>query len=389
MPAKQIHVLIIPSWYPQSPSDIGGSFFREQALALKKRGLKVGVIAPNIRPLRDFEAYSKSFGLHYEDDEGLPTYRYHMVNIAPKMPALAERMWVIWGMKLFHKYKEKYGLPDIIHVHSLDKAGFLAYKIFQKYNIPYIITEHSTAFARGLVKKDKQDRLFKVVTAAKNLIAVSQPFSVLLNNTFIGAAWKYVPNIVSDCFLNEKNNELEKKGVYSFINICMLTGKKKVDNLVKAFHMLSLKYPNLQLKIGGDGNCKTELKQLVESLELTEKVFFLGALSRSEVLTHIKESDTFVLSSEYETFGVVLIEALAMGKTVVATRCGGPESIVNKDVGVLVEKNSIQALHDGMEYIYKRNDDFKPELIKEYCNKNFSEEAVSNKLIAIYQHVLS
>ena len=96
-----------------------------------------------------------------------------------------------------------------------------------------------------------------------------------------------------------------------------------------------------------------------------------------------------MLSSEYETFGVVLIEALAMGKTVVATRCGGPESIVNKDVGVLVEKNSIQALHDGMEYIYKRNDDFKPELIKEYCNKNFSEEAVSNKLIAIYQHVLS
>ena len=83
------------------------------------------------------------------------------------------------------------------------------------------------------------------------------------------------------------------------------------------------------------------LEALVQEKALTEQVTFLGSLTREQVRQEVSEADAFVLSSEYETFGVVVIEALALGKPVIATRCGGPESIVVPSVGYLVEILSV------------------------------------------------
>ena len=388
MSLKPLHVLIIPSWYPLSPSDIGGSFFREQALALKKRGVKVGVISPCVRSLRSAKVFQQPFGLHTDIDEGIPTFRYHAINVIPRMEKLFEKMWVMLGMKLFLEYKKVYGLPDIMHVHSLDRAGFLAYAISKKYNIPYIVTEHSTAFARSLISQSKKKRLLSVVSFASKQLAVSQPFSELLNSTFPNSNWIYLPNIVSDKFLLASEAKDKIDSIFTFINICMLTEKKRVENLIKAFSLLSEKYNDIQLKIGGDGVCRNDLEELAIELNIDNKIKFLGALTRDEVFIQINQADAFVLSSEYETFGVVLIEALALGKPVVATRCGGPESIVTDEVGVLVEKNSVPALCNGMEMIYTNRENLDANKIRTYCQKNFSEDAVTDKLLHIYQNIL-
>ncbi|XES59850.1 glycosyltransferase [Citrobacter freundii] len=388
MSLKPLHVLIIPSWYPLSPSDIGGSFFREQALALKKRGVKVGVISPCVRSLRSAKVFQQPFGLHTDIDEGIPTFRYHAINVIPRMEKLFEKMWVMLGMKLFLEYKKVYGLPDIMHVHSLDRAGFLAYAISKKYNIPYIVTEHSTAFARSLISQSKKKRLLSVVSFASKQLAVSQPFSELLNSTFPNSNWTYLPNIVSDKFLLASEAKDKIDNIFTFINICMLTEKKRVENLIKAFSLLSEKYNDIQLKIGGDGVCRNDLEELAIELNIDNKIKFLGALTRDEVFIQINQADAFVLSSEYETFGVVLIEVLALGKPVVATRCGGPESIVTDEVGVLVEKNSVPALCNGMEMIYTNRENLDANKIRTYCQKNFSEDAVTDKLLHIYQNIL-
>lgn len=84
-------------------------------------------------------------------------------------------------------------------------------------------------------------------------------------------------------------------------------------------------YPDLLLEIGGDGPEKTKLEELVTKLGINKNIKFLGQLTRDEVKNKMnEESSAFVLSSEYETFGVVVVEALALGKPVIATKCGGP-----------------------------------------------------------------
>src|SRR5699024_9955006 len=96
------------------------------------------------------------------------------------------------------------------------------------------------------------------------------------------------------------------------------------------------------------GEEKANLLKLVRVLKIEEQVVFLGPLTREQVKEEVSSADAFVLSSKYETFGVVLIEALALGKPVIATKCGGPESIVTPEVGYLVENNSEEELSKAM-----------------------------------------
>ncbi|MGU5725791.1 glycosyltransferase [Aeromonas caviae] len=389
LPSKPIHILIIPSWYPRTPSDIGGSFFREQAIALKKRGHQVGVITPCLRSLREWTNIFKRYGIVHEVDEGIPTLRYHGMSLTPGLDILSEKTWVYWGLQLFSEYIKIYGRPDIIHVHSLDKGALLAFDIYKRFGIPYVVTEHSSSFARGLVSSAKKQRLHKAVMAAQATIAVSQPFADLLNKSFDGSNWFYIPNIVSNKFIQAELELNSKKNVpFTFLNICLLTENKCVDKLITAFSLLAKKYEQLRLEIGGDGVCKPALEALVVQLGITEQVKFLGALSREQVIAHMQRADAFVLASEYETFGVVLVEALALGKPIVATRSGGPESIVTDEVGVLVDKNSVAALRDGMEEVYQQRHSYCAADIKAYCYNNFSEAAVTAKLTEIYQRVV-
>ena len=121
---------------------------------------------------------------------------------------------------------------------------------------------------------------------------------------------------------------------------------------------------------------------------MSEQVEFLGKLTREQVKNQMLNSDAFVLSSEYETFGVVLVEALALGKPIIATKCGGPESIVSKEVGYLVEKNSIDNLAKAMRDLIETYSQFEARQIREYCAIEFSEEAVVKKLEIIYTDIL-
>lgn len=386
---KAPHILIIPSWYPQAAGDIGGSFFREQAIALSKRGYKVGVIAPTIRSLRDWKGvFLKPYGLQQESDEGVATYRWYGVNFTPRVNKFSKASWIRAGLKLFNAYVKDNGMPDIIHVHSLLNAGFVAQKINSKYKIPYIVTEHSSAFARGLVPRKATEDLQVVVASSSENIAVSGAFKEYLGSEFKNSLWDYIPNIVNDDFLSADLIINKPNENFTFINVCLLSENKRIDLLIKAFAELSKSITGLKLKLGGDGPIKQQLVELAKQLGVSDSIEFLGSLSRAEVLKHVSESDAFVLTSEYETFGVVLIEALALGKPVVATRCGGPESIVTSKVGFLVDKNSVQSLAQGMKNLYAHKNDFTAESIRQYCHDNFSEDAVIGKLGEIYQTVL-
>ncbi len=78
------------------------------------------------------------------------------------------------------------------------------------------------------------------------------------------------------------------------------------------------------------------------------QIGLLDRVNRKEVLQLIDQSHCLVLCSEIETFGVVLIESLSRGKPVIATRCGGPESIVNSENGLLCAAGDVDALSKTM-----------------------------------------
>lgn len=384
-----MHILIIPSWYPTHPGDIGGSFFREQALAVHKQGCKVGVIYLQLRSLRDARSvFTGPYGLEISEDEGLHTYCQHGVQWFPKLRRLQAQHFVRTGLRLFKAYIKDHGLPDIIHVHSLLYAGSVAAEIRRRCGIPYVVTEHSSGFARNRYTPSQLRQAAVAAKTASRCFAVSEAFCQLMANALSTSAkdWHYLPNPVNHRFL-EAPFRTKQENRFIFLHISLLDPNKAVDYLIHSFAKAYAGFAQVELRIGGDGQMRKDLEQLVKKLGISNQVRFLGKLSREIVLKEMQRSDAFVLSSRYETFGVVVVEALALGKPVIATRCGGPESIVGDGDGILVPIEDVDGLAHAMGSLRANYGRYNPDAIRASCAARYSERAVVDRLIAEYRAV--
>ncbi len=387
---RALHVLIIPSWYPTTPVDVGGSFFREQAQALRRAGCKVGVIYPQLRSLRHWRtALSGRYGITLDDDAGIATLRAHTMSWFPRMPRLMGTQWIRSAVDLYTSYVQKFGKPDLIHAHSLLYAGCAARVLSERVHVPYVVTEHSTVYARSLLGAWQHAQAAAAAKAAQRRFAVSPPFCELLTGYFgcVEMHWTPMPNIVRQDFLDTSLQEKTQSADFSFLHVSLLDAKKNVDNLIRAYARVFYGNTNVSLKIGGHGPERPRLQALAQELGVSGQVQFLGALSRHQVLSEMQACDAFVLPSKYETFGVVVVEALALGKPVIATRCGGPESIVGDDDGVLVPVNDVDSLAQAMRNLRANHDHYKPNAIRASCAARYSERAVANRLITEYRAV--
>lgn len=381
-----MHVLILPSWYPLNNEDLNGCFFREQVHALSRAGIQVGVIAPQFRSLRQgVKAITGSYDAEIWMDNNIPTYFKHGVFCFPKVPYLDLHRWVKAGLKLFERYIQEQGKPDVIHVHSLLLAGPLALEIHNKYNIPYCVTEHSSTFARGLVPNWQWDKLIRVAKSSCACFAVSQALASLLEKKLSNTEWKVLPNLLDNQFAQSKSI-IKKK--FQFCSVARLHENKGFDILLKAFAIVRQEKPELKLILGGDGPEKENLLKLAQTLNVEDAVTFTGALSRENVQLFMAESACFVLSSHVETFGVVVIEALSQGIPVIATKCGGPESIIVPADGILVEVANVNALAQAMKEVVENPELYDSDSIRQRCLERFSEKAFILRVEEIYKHCI-
>ena len=391
-----LHVLILPSWYPNKLNPINGCFFREQAKALAKAGMRVSVISPSAVSMRNLELWRKlrKYPERYHDGE-ITTYQKVFLNTFPRMPYLQTKQFLLIGLKMFQQYVDENGKPDLIHAHAAIMGGRLALEISRCYGIPYVITEHSSGFARNIYKKKQLEIAKEAYRFAQARIAVSRPFGQLLERMFPDAFtdWIEVPNIVMPEFSPPVNIEgksrLKTQEHFIFLNLGIMTPKKGQRDLLKSFANSFQGDSRVRLRIGGDGPLRAELQQLAEELGILNQIDFLGSLDREQVVEEMRHCDAFVLSSHFETFGVVLIEALACGKPVIATACGGPESIVNDGNGILVPPKDIKALSKALQSIRTNYKTFIPEEIARDCHDRFGAESVVAKLQRIYEKVLT
>ena len=126
---------------------------------------------------------------------------------------------------------------------------------------------------------------------------------------------------------------------------------KAYDNLLLAARALLNRSDRFRFVIAGQygGKLADDLMRLRSQLGLEERLFFLGL--RSDVATVLHNLDVFILSSRSEGFSIACVEAMACGIPVVATRCGGPEQILDARSGILVERENPAALADAVHRI--------------------------------------
>jgi len=389
-----MHILIIPfGHYIIQKAPLSGIFQYHQARAFRKKGINVGVISAGFVPFkRQFFKYPYP---PFDEADGVSVYRFYKRIIIPGRIAnkVLNKSLVGLYLKLFERYITEQGMPDIIHAHNCLYAGVVALRIKKRDKIPYVITEHSTGFARGLISSRQAKLIREVLKNADVKTVVSTKLGSLLENLFGADACPNYPiyNILDDRFVKEENilkGVKNDKGAFIFLNIAGLDPKKNHSTLLDAFAHKFKDNSNVRLKIGGDGPLRKQLESKAKDLKIERQVIFTGLLSREKVLREMINCDVFVLSSTFETFGVVLIEALACGKPVVATKCGGPEDIVNSTNGYLVPKKNVRALGNAMEDIYLNIDKFDPYQIRKDCLLRFGEDTFVARLKSIYANLL-
>ena len=386
-----MHVLIIPSWYPETPEDIDGIFFRLQAQALQRSGLKIGVTAPVFRSMRGKPAsvVNGGYGIRSYTEENIPTYIYKSMYFFPRLPYLDRHRWVGAGWKLFKRYVRDHGTPDIIHAHSMNHAGILAQQIHEKTGIPFVLTEHSSTYARKLIRDWQRPAMLQSAQQCSARIAVSKDFCRLLETEYGGLDWQYIPNSLSPAFIRPVDLANKPKNAdFTFCSVAHLNYNKGFDILLPAFAEALKTHPDLKLKIGGTGLIASQLHNLAAELGLENSVEFLGGLQNDQVLDLMFRSDAFVLASRNETFGVVFIEALSQGLPVAATRCGGPQTIINENNGILVPVGDVQALAGALVSLYENRGRYDAQTLRADCLSEFGEEAVVRQITAVYKTIL-
>ena len=386
-----MHVLIIPSWYPETPEDVDGIFFRLQAQALQRSGLKIGVTAPVFRSMRGKPAsvVNGGYGIRSYTEENIPTYVYKSMYFFPRLPYLDRHRWVGAGWKLFKRYVRDHGTPDIIHAHSMNHAGILAQQIHAKTGIPFVLTEHSSTYARKLIRNWQRPAMLQSAQQCSARIAVSKDFCRLLETEYGGLDWQYIPNSLSPAFIRPVDLANKPKNAdFTFCSVAHLNYNKGFDILLPAFAEALKTHPDLKLKIGGTGLIASQLHNLAAELGLENSVEFLGGLQNDQVLDLMFRSDAFVLTSRNETFGVVFIEALSQGLPVAATRCGGPQTIINENNGILVPVGDVQALAGALVSLYENRGRYDAQTLRADCLSEFGEEAVVRQITAVYKTIL-
>lgn len=382
-----MHILILPSEHFMTANrSLGGIFQLQQAKALLDNDFKVGIIGVGFIGPREILKSNKY--IQYENIDGIPVYRKYVKSLLPtRLTRLNYRKQKLFELfiPIFEEYIKEYGIPDVVHAHNFLFAGFIAQSIKTKYSIPYILTEHSSAFARGMIDQKFDDELTMCAKEAKTVTAVSTPFAELLTKR-VEVNVEVLPNIVDKYFMAPASKS--KNVEFNFLNIAGFNKNKNQRLLIDAFTDAFKDKKNTFLRLGGYGVLEDELKNLVKEYSMEDKIIFLGRLTQERIKEEMDSADCFVLSSNYETFGVVLIESLACGTPVIATKCGGPEDIVDETNGILIDVGDKMALEKAMHFMYENKNRYDRKLLSDATIEKFGEKAFVARVTTLYDRAL-
>lgn len=379
-----MHIVLLTYSYPNDYNEQSHIFFQTQAQALAAEGLKVGVVSVISISFKQVWNQKKiAFGLRRRVNGGCVEYCYQF----PAVPfARRANAWLraFFGKRLFRRYSEQEGRPALIHVH-VSLVGKLVLWIHRRFGIPYVVTEHYSLFLAGRIKAWEDKVVRQVFDASAGNFAVSPALAEKLSGRYHQKV-EVIPNLVDTAFFSPHPDAEAARQRRRFLCVGNLKPEKNHAMLIRAFHKAFRDKPEYSLTIVGSGILEPALRAEVKKLGMQKRISFFGQATKTEVRDQMRSADLFVLSSRFETFGVVVIEAMSCGLPVVTTRCGGPESIIeDASLGMVCENNedalaSAMAEATGMP--------FERKIVRAYAEAHFSAKQIASKLIERYEGII-
>ena len=359
----------------------GGEFTKNLASHLDRLGIEIDILSANFDGLPSEVQISENTRLMRT---GLTREN---ASHATKVDLTS---FVLSSMKWVSSNNTKY---DLVHSHFAIPSGLPGYLAQMKKRIPHLIsllgadvydpTEYYN-FLRILSPVLKSlynsaDHLVSPSQELKNRCISSgcvKPISVIPHGIDLK---KYDPGPYSS--RSETDNTI--------VCICRLVKRKALEYQIRAIPTVIDAVPDAQFIFIGDGPEREKLIELSNELKIQNSVTFTGYVSREKLIEIIDSSKIFAMHTLHEAFGIVFLEAMALGKPIVSTNVGAVPEVVTEDVGILVNPKDPEAFANAVVTLIE-NDEKRSEMAERSLNrvKDYSWEVIAQKYLQLYNKLI-
>lgn len=305
----------------------------------------------------------------------------------------------IWNVHPLIKKINKIS-PDIVHGHNAFPPYSLAMVAIRK-RFPNVFTVHGLIETekkffwvkrRDVPKKIFYSFLEKLVYTNLKNITVPTPYVKQVVKHIItkdNHCFYSIPNGVDSIFFSINKKEQPDRILY----IGMIERRKGILDLLKAITVVKSRRQNIKLHIVGKIISSTYYQQLIDYVRgnnLTTNISFTGPLSKEDIMSEYKEASIFISPSYHETFGIVLVEAMATGTPVIATSVTGiPYVVLDNKTGYLVNPGDIETLAEKI-LILLNDEDERRRIGQNGINhaKKFKWENIGRQIYTCYEEVI-
>ena len=350
------------------------------AAYLKERDHQVTILVGG-----SWKSKEKRYNLEGRDIIELP---YLPLRHAPYFPAFLEELsFNIAARNWISRHCKEY---DIIHLQG--RSGFMSLK--QSIKTPFVNTFHGLIhleYSKSKINMNLAKRVHQIWASyfEKRSLRHSNA-CIAVSQEMLKSLLEVHPKVVERSYLisngvNVPENLEQHEHSNNLVFVGRLDAIKGIHNLLDAIPYFDKK---IVLTIIGDGSERKSIEQRIKDEKWENRVTLLGNLQNEQVLQEIRKSYALVLPSFYETQGIVLLEANANGKPVVASRVGGILEVVeNGHNGFLFEPNDLKTLADKVNLLFQN-----PELAqrmgengRQWVSQKYSWASIAEATESVYK----
>lgn len=373
------NILIVTCWFSNENNPQHGSFIMDHAKSLAIAGVQCQVLYFHI--------------INGRKKLDISELRYIKEGITVKEIVISSLFWkFIYQWPLLIKrdvlnYAKSLKIEnfDIVHSHAIFPAGFFGFWIAKVLQKPFVLTEHWSR-ASSFLRKHPLGQQGKNIYNKANVLIFVSPFlknkiSPYLNTNkpiFI------IPNPIDGEIFNFHKKPPKDIIRYTLIASWKKKSPKRGDLILEAFHKIMKESPfKFQIDFIGDGDAIGDYKKIAKKYNLP--VCFCGFKNKKQVSEHLQKSHFFIHPTEFETFGIVIYEALKTGTPVLASNIEVFKEIISDYNGKLVNNTS----EDWKKAILLTKDNFYDyKKIAKTFSASYSPIEIGNKTKYIYQTII-
>ena len=357
--------------------------------AYERKGHEVYIFAPKVEDYVDQEKN---------------VFRYRSVNLTSKVKYPIPIPLSFRAKKVITEFN-----PDIVHVHHPFVLSSQAIMYGKKLGIPKILTLHTqyeryayyiAPIPERLTQEAIKMIIYNLAYKIDCITTPSESMKELIRSYGVKNRIEVIPNAIELNSFKEKDELkcLEIKKRYNLkeddkiiLYVGRIAQEKSIDKIIEALAIIKGRgISRAKLLIVGNGPAMEELRQLVQSLGVEEEVIFTGAVGNEEIQHYYKIAYLFTIASISESFGIVIIEALASGIPVLAVRAPGAVDIITDGVDGLLTEDDVEQFASALEKLI-REPELREELSQEVLktSEQYSINVISERMLNLYREVIA